>query len=115
MLSNTVAAAVPPEYSSFVGRRTQLAAARAALGRTRLLAILGPGGVGKTRFAIRLVSGVRRLYPDGTWFIDLSGVSASGSVADEVNRILQLESALREPHDVVSQYFASEARAARAG
>ena len=102
------AGALPLEYSSFVGRRTQLAAARAALGRTRLLTVLGPGGVGKTRFAIRLVQGVRRLYPDGTWFIDLSGVSAGGSVADEVDGILQLESVFSAPYEAVTQYFSTK-------
>src|SRR3977135_313140 len=77
------AGALPAEYSSFVGRRTQLAAARAALGVTRLPASLGRGGVGKTRFAIQLAMAVRRLNPEGTWFIDLSGVTG-GSVTDEV-------------------------------
>lgn len=97
--------ALPPEYSSFVGRRTQLAAARTALGETRLLTLLGPGGVGKTRFAIRLAQSVRKLYPDGLWFIDLSGVSASGSVADEVNRIVGAQGASGDAAESIVEFF----------
>lgn len=99
---------LPLEYSSFVDRRSELAAARAVLGRTRLLTILGPGGVGKTRFALRLARSARRLYADGMWFIDLSGVSAAGSVADEVDRILGLESASGDRYAPVAQHFASK-------
>jgi predicted ATPase/DNA-binding CsgD family transcriptional regulator len=102
------AGALPLEYSSFVDRRSELAAARAALGGTRLLTILGPGGVGKTRFALRLARSARRLYADGVWFIDLSGVSAAGSVADEVDRILELESASGDRFAPVAQCFASK-------
>ena len=99
---------LPFEISSFVGRRSELAAARAALGRTRLLTVLGPGGVGKTRFALRLARSVRRLYVDGTWFIDLSGVSAEGSVADEVDRILELESDSSDRYAPIAQRFAAQ-------
>ncbi len=80
--------ALPAEYTSFVDRRTQIVAARTSLEQTRLLTIIGPGGVGKTRFAIRLAQTVRRLYPDGCWFVDLSGLSATDFVADEVGRIV---------------------------
>lgn len=99
------AGALPPEYSSFVDRRTQLAAARTALGETRLLTLLGAGGVGKTRFAIRLAQSVRRLYPDGVWFIDLSGVSATGSVVDEVNRIVGAEGTSADGAESIARFF----------
>ncbi|WP_426623069.1 ATP-binding protein [Leifsonia sp. McL0607] len=97
--------ALPPEYSSFVDRRTQLAAARTALGETRLLTLLGPGGVGKTRFAIRLSQSVRKLYPAGLWFIDLSGVSATGSVVDEVNRIVGAQGVSGDGAESIAQFF----------
>lgn len=96
---------LPAEYSSFVGRRSELTAARSVLGTTRLLSLLGPGGVGKTRFAIRLAQSVRRLYPDGTWFIDLSGVNATGSVADEAGRILGAEGISRDGMEAVAQFL----------
>ena len=105
---SVAAGELPLEFSSFVDRRSELAAARAALGRTRLLTVLGPGGVGKSRFALQLARSTRRLYADGLWFIDLSGVSASGSVADEVDRILELESESRDRYAPIAQRFASK-------
>ncbi|MCI0157425.1 hypothetical protein KNO15_12050 [Leifsonia shinshuensis] len=96
--------ALPTEYTSFVDRKALLASARSSLGQTRLLTIVGAGGVGKTRFAIRVAQTVRRQYPDGCWFVDLSGVSGSGSVADEVARTLDVR-AVREPLAAITHHF----------
>lgn len=104
-LDNRRPGALPPEYSSFVGRRTQLAAARTALGESRLLTLLGPGGVGKTRFAIHLARSVSTLYPDRLWFIDLSGVSPAGSVVDEVSRIVGAEGSSADGAASIVQFF----------
>lgn len=96
--------ALPVEYSSFVDHRAQLAAARTSLGQTRLLTLIGAGGVGKTRFAVRLAQSVRRLYPDGCWFIDLSGVGPAGSVVDEIGRILGAAGA-GDPTEALVTFF----------
>jgi predicted ATPase/DNA-binding CsgD family transcriptional regulator len=106
--TSTLAGALPVEFSSFVGRRTHLMAARASLGATRLLTLQGPGGVGKTRFAIRLAQSVTKLHPDGTWFIDLSGVTAAGMVADEVGRVLDLQAGHGDEFETVSSFFGSK-------
>jgi len=65
---------LPAESTSFVGRRQLLAEVKAALANTRLLTLVGPGGVGKTRLALRAASDLRRSVPDGVWFIDLAGL-----------------------------------------
>ena len=44
---------LPAESTSFVGRRQLLAEVKAAFANTRLLTLVGPGGVGKTRVALR--------------------------------------------------------------
>lgn len=46
---------VPPELSSFVGRSAELAAIDDLIAPGRLLTLLGPGGCGKTRLAMRAV------------------------------------------------------------
>src|SRR6202165_4976298 len=65
---------LPAESTSFVGRRQLLAEVKAAFAKTRLLTLVGPGGVGKTRLALRAAADLRRTVHDGAWFIDLAGL-----------------------------------------
>jgi len=65
---------LPVESTSFVGRRRLLAEVKAAFANTRLLTLVGPGGVGKTRLALRAAADLRRTVHDGAWFIDLAGL-----------------------------------------
>ena len=102
---STRTAGLPLEFTSFVGRRAELASARAALGTTRLLTLSGPGGVGKTRLAIQLASSVKRLHPDGTWFVDLGSLAPGGSVADEAGRILRLRGRVRDKTEALVEYL----------
>ena len=66
---------LPCEMSSFVGREQQLADLVGLLGRARLLTLVGTGGVGKTRLALRLASTVLEQYPDGVWLVELTPFS----------------------------------------
>jgi predicted ATPase/class 3 adenylate cyclase len=65
---------LPEPVSSFVGRRGELAEATVLLEHTRLLTISGPGGSGKTRFAIELVRGVLPSFPDGVFWVPLAAL-----------------------------------------
>jgi len=68
---------LPAEPDSFVGRGEDLAAiARHFAQGARLLTLLGPGGTGKTRLAIRYGHGALGEWPGGIWFCDLSDTSS---------------------------------------
>jgi predicted ATPase/DNA-binding SARP family transcriptional activator len=58
---------LPSPPSSFVGRGAELEIAGALLAETRLLTVVGPGGVGKTRFAIELARRNAHLYGEVAW------------------------------------------------
>ena len=58
------------ELSGFVGRRSELAAIRVALGGARLVTLCGPGGIGKTRLAVRAAWEARRAFGDGVWLVE---------------------------------------------
>ncbi len=66
--------AVPARRSSFVGRKKDLAALRRLLAHTRLLTVLGPGGVGKTRLATEFAQRQASGFADGQALVELAGV-----------------------------------------
>ena len=63
---------LPAPTTPLVGRATELAAVRAALDEHRLVTVVGPAGVGKTRLAVEAARG--RQAPQGTWLVRLEGV-----------------------------------------
>ena len=63
---------LPAEVTSFVGRRRELADAKRALSKSRLVTLIGVGGVGKTRVAERVARDRRRAYPHGVWLVELA-------------------------------------------
>lgn len=66
---------LPAELTSFIGRRGQLQEVKAGLSSSRLLTLVGPGGVGKTRLAVRAATDLQRAVPDGAWMVELGGLS----------------------------------------
>ena len=65
---------LPAELTTFVGRRRQLQEIKSALAAARLVTLVGTGGVGKTRLALRSAADLRRGIPDGVWLVELAGL-----------------------------------------
>jgi non-specific serine/threonine protein kinase len=63
---------LPAEVTSFVGRRREVADAKRALSKSRLVTLTGVGGVGKTRVAEQVARDRRRAYPHGVWLVELA-------------------------------------------
>jgi predicted ATPase/DNA-binding CsgD family transcriptional regulator len=78
------------ELSGFVGRRSELAAIRVALGGARLVTLCGPGGIGKTRLAVRAAWQARRAFGDGVWLVELASLRDPALLAAEVARAVGL-------------------------
>ena len=79
---------LPQQVTSFIGRERELAEAKALLGRTRLLTLLGAGGLGKTRLALQLAAEVLDDYGDGVWFVELAPIADPGLVAQALASVL---------------------------
>jgi predicted ATPase/DNA-binding CsgD family transcriptional regulator len=62
---------LPAEPNSFVGRERDLTELAGLLGQVRALTLCGPGGIGKTRLALRLAWELVPDYPDGAWLAEL--------------------------------------------
>lgn len=67
---------LPAPVTSMINRVNDLSAVTALLGRddVRLVTLLGPPGMGKTRLSIRTAEEMLPRFPDGVWFVDLSAV-----------------------------------------
>lgn len=66
---------LPPERSSLVGRGREATEATALLERSRLLTLTGPGGIGKTRLAMRIAADQLGRFSDGVYLVDLSPIT----------------------------------------
>jgi predicted ATPase/DNA-binding CsgD family transcriptional regulator len=89
---------LPAEATSFIGRRRELAELRKKLGAARLVSLVGPGGVGKTRLAIRIATDLARGFPDGAWLVELAEVRYPALVSNAALAALDLrDQAATEP------------------
>ncbi|MFW6034369.1 MAG: ATP-binding protein, partial [bacterium] len=73
---------LPWERTSFVGRARDTAEVVAALRGLRVLCLVGAGGVGKSRLALRAAQEAADRYADGAWWCDLAAVTAPEAVLD---------------------------------
>jgi predicted ATPase/DNA-binding CsgD family transcriptional regulator len=75
---------LPQEPNRFIGREHELAQLRRMLRQARALTLYGPGGIGKTRLALRLLAAAAGEFPDGTWFVELADLRQPDLVASRV-------------------------------
>src|ERR1700737_2618265 len=66
--------ALPVKVTSFVGRRGELTQLAWQLRTARLATVTGPGGVGKTRVALRTAAGCADHFADGLCLAELAGL-----------------------------------------
>ncbi|MFD3373525.1 MULTISPECIES: BTAD domain-containing putative transcriptional regulator [unclassified Streptomyces] len=87
----------------FVGRGEELGGLRAALDRERLVTVVGPGGVGKTRLVLEACVLTRSSY-DGAWWVDLASADGAGVLAAIAGALGLSDASVRPdqpPHDYV--------------
>jgi predicted ATPase/DNA-binding CsgD family transcriptional regulator len=89
-------AGLPASGTTFVGRDAERAAVLAAVEEARLVTLLGPGGVGKTRLAAVVAEDAVALFPSGGAFVDLVPVR-DGFVARAVATVLGVTEGSHQP------------------
>ena len=90
-------------FGPFVGRRADLDGLRAALERERLVTVVGPGGVGKTRLVLETCASTASSY-DAVWWVDLAAADGTGVLPAVAAALGLSDAAVRPdqpPHDYV--------------
>ena len=70
---------LPGSITSFVGRGQAIAEVRKAMRTTRLLSLVGVGGVGKSRLALQVAAEASADYAEGVWLVELAGLGDPGA------------------------------------
>ncbi|MFF3093956.1 ATP-binding protein [Streptomyces cyaneofuscatus] len=100
---------LPEETSSFVGRRAELARLETALATRRMTTLIGPGGVGKTRLAVRAARAAADRYPDGAWWADLSPLYDDALLLPTVSDAVGLaDHTLRMPVEALCEWLSDK-------
>jgi predicted ATPase/DNA-binding SARP family transcriptional activator len=81
---------LPVPLTSFIGREKEVDEIIHLLNQNRLVTLLGSGGVGKTRLAIKASNQLLNKFSDGVWWVDLVGLNDDSLVAKEVARVVEL-------------------------
>ncbi|HEU5099909.1 MAG TPA: tetratricopeptide repeat protein, partial [Roseiflexaceae bacterium] len=108
---------LPAQTTPFIGREIELTelAQLLAVPNIRLVTILGPGGMGKTRLAIALAEqlAAAERYPDGVCFVSLAAVEAMEHLVPALAEALDFpldtgKQQTRSPRQQVSDYLSEK-------
>jgi predicted ATPase/class 3 adenylate cyclase len=75
---------LPPQRTSFIGRVDEVRHLAELIETDRLVTLIGPGGVGKSRLALQAAAELAPRFRDGAWFASLAALAESALVATTV-------------------------------
>jgi predicted ATPase/serine/threonine protein kinase len=105
---------LPVQRTGFVGREKEVAAAKELLLRqdVRLVTVTGPGGIGKTRLAVEVASGVIERFPGGILFVPLAPLSDPSLIASVIVQTLGIrEAGGQSPLEILKKNLQDSLRA----
>ena len=101
---------LPRQLTAFVGREQELVELIQLIENhdVRLLNIVGPGGIGKTRLALEVAATRRDRFGDGVYFVALASLSAANTIVPTVAQAIGFSfSEGREPETQLLDYLSS--------
>ncbi len=101
---------LPSQISSFVGRAHELSTLQDLISRHRVITIVGPGGIGKTRLALQLAAEIIDDFIDGAWIAELASVTDASLIAQTVASALKIREIGKETIDATLARYLQEKR-----
>ena len=102
---------LPVELTSFVGRERELSGVRRLLSTAHSITLTGPGGIGKSRLALRAAHSLGRHFPDGVWLVELAELDSPELLSYAVARAIGV---YERPSDEIDDALAAHLRERRA-
>src|SRR5260370_148012 len=97
---------LPADLTSFVARRPEAAQIRQLLSTSRLVTLVGVGGVGKTRLGVHAARDVQRAFPDGVFLVALAALTDPALLPHTVIDALAIpEQSSRAPMNILADYL----------
>ncbi|MBI5304075.1 MAG: tetratricopeptide repeat protein [Chloroflexi bacterium] len=88
---------LPGQLTSFIGRERELTEVKQMLVASRLVTLIGAGGIGKTRLAVQAAAESLELFNDGAWHVELALISDPLLVPHAIASALNLREETGKP------------------
>src|SRR6185503_6057147 len=88
---------LPFQISTFIEREKELDDIANLIANNRLVTLVGTGGIGKTRLALRVGEGLLDRYANGVWFVELASLSDPVLVPQAVAQLFHIAEQADEP------------------
>ena len=98
---------LPEPLTTFVGREAELAGLAKLMDQARIVTVIGPGGIGKSRLVIELARRMAGRWADGIWWVDLSPIDDSEQVPGAVAAAMHL-GGIGRALEVVNSWLANK-------
>jgi predicted ATPase/DNA-binding winged helix-turn-helix (wHTH) protein len=88
---------LPVQVTALVGREREVGEALALLEKARLVSLVGPGGVGKTKLALSTARNLAGRFPGGCWLLELGTLADPALTASALAACLKIEEVQDRP------------------
>jgi len=94
---NLIHSNLPTQVTSFIGRADEIAELAKLMQTTRLITLLGPGGIGKTRLALEIAQRIQTDFAEGVWWVELASITDPQAVLISIIQVLKIEDRPSKP------------------
>jgi predicted ATPase len=107
---NPRSAALPLQPTRFIGRSEEIAQVTSLLQRedVKLVTLVGPGGIGKSRLAIETARGLEAAFEDGLRFIPLAQLTDADRLFTFLVAALELKENTSDPETALANWLATK-------